>query len=573
MVTTSERKAAQQKQISEAITKYRGGELSQKEASTQVKRIYRGGGGGAAADPRKFEAAQLAEQKAKQLAEQKTKEEARKKATIEAASIAAQRTQQALRAQASQRQKTIIRTRTGKGVSVTTPGEESTYQRTATYHGQAIVPGTGGLTAQQYKRKLEAEFRKQEGTKPGERVRISTTQEILSGVTKEVKEEKTIMGPVQPTTYERQTYSMMNVPAPDRKGYTYDPRSGMYVKPTYGLGAGGTAIMDPPTIKEAEKIKAAEYAGSIAGITEMGKAGLKWYEETVVVPLSKTKGFKGYQKYVVEPLSEKIVQPTGKGVKAGLKLYEEKVVRQIRTAMPSLGETQVGQIAQAKRIIESKAPEEVIRIGLPGQVRAVPAGKFQDRGLIGFGKEVYLGEVEKAWTDVSKTAGVKKPGYVGKAARITSEFGAYAVPGYFGAEIGAEATEAALGGRFGGPSSVVEFVKERPIEVAIAGTLGVAGGIKFFGKTAKQARKIKKYGKYLDEPTERVVALETRITKEVVKPKIVKPKIKYSMIDGSRTKKGDKKRNRKNIQRNCRDRTKGSIQRSNKIWRRHNKSN
>jgi len=63
--TTSNSALARQKQQSEAIERWKRGEISKEEASKLVKKIQRGGGSGAAADPRKWQLAQEAIKKFK----------------------------------------------------------------------------------------------------------------------------------------------------------------------------------------------------------------------------------------------------------------------------------------------------------------------------------------------------------------------------------------------------------------------------------------------------------------------------------------------------------------------------
>ena len=287
----------------------------------------------------------------------------------------------------------------------------------------------------------------------------------------------------------------------DRTGQTYGFKTGLYTAPTYGDSAQGTLSYFAPTISEKTKIEEANYFGTLGGITELGKKGLSSYEQNVVVPISKSGAFKWYEQNVVIPTSEYFVQPGTSLLKKGIEKYEEKVVIPFRKFMPTLGETPIGQIAgqitEAKRVIESKAPEETIRIGLPGQIREVKAGDYQGTGLFDFGKKVYLGEVETAFTSIGTKAGFEKPEYFGKGAKIVSEFGLYMVPGYFGLEYGAGLFESFTGGKFGGPSSTWEYVKSKPMETAIIGVLGISSIVKPFTTAAKEARALKKYGSYI----------------------------------------------------------------------------
>jgi len=83
-------------------------------------------------------------------------------------------------AQKQRETETVIRSSSSAGgVRITTPGAGSTYQRTSTYHGNIVVPGTGGLTANQYRRLRESEARKKFNIKPGDRVGYRSEQRIV----------------------------------------------------------------------------------------------------------------------------------------------------------------------------------------------------------------------------------------------------------------------------------------------------------------------------------------------------------------------------------------------------------
>lgn len=66
--SASDRRRAQQRQQSEAIERWKRGEITKEQASAIVKRVRRGGGSGAAADPEMFAAAQKAQQRAAEAA-------------------------------------------------------------------------------------------------------------------------------------------------------------------------------------------------------------------------------------------------------------------------------------------------------------------------------------------------------------------------------------------------------------------------------------------------------------------------------------------------------------------------
>ena len=73
----------------------------------------------------------------------------------------------------------------------------------------------------------------------------------------------------------------------------YDPRTGMYLEPTYGIGVGGTAIMTPPTPEEQFEIEEAQRRGSYEEVLEkpilipVGEkvAEMEIWEKEVKVPI------------------------------------------------------------------------------------------------------------------------------------------------------------------------------------------------------------------------------------------------------------------------------------------------
>jgi len=242
----------------------------------------------------------------------------------------------------------------------------------------------------------------------------------------------------------------------------------------------------------------------------------KTYEEKVVIPLSKTK--------FSDIARENVVKPTV----GAFEFYREEVVGGLRTALPSLGDTPIGQIAEAKRIIESKQPGETVQIGLPGQVRSIDVGTYQDKGLIGFGQEIFLGEVETAFTDIARKADFDKGGVItaeqfGAGVRFGTAAGFIAIPGFFESLTAAKLTEAGLGGTFGGAKSAKEFVIQNPLEVGFAAAAGVAT----IGRGIK-ARKLAKLRDLTKTPLGKTLSLEQDITKEVVSPKIFKPRVEVS---------------------------------------------
>ena len=327
----------------------------------------------------------------------------------------------------------------------------------------------------------------------------------------------------------------------DRTGQVYNSKTGMYQKEAYTPGAGGTAIMLSPTYEESKAIEQAKYQGSFERIKDKEVTGLKIYEEKVVKPVGESFLFKQYKEKVVDRVSKYVTKPSTNILVSGIKKYEEVVVKPLRRAIPSLGDTPLGRLAEAKRRIDKMQPGQTVPIGLPGQVRQVEVSKLQKMGLFEFGKEVVTGEVEKSSTRIAKYRGIENPEQFGKAAKLTSEFGVYAVPGYFATEVGVGVGEAVTGGKFGGSKNVIEYAKKHPVELAVAVTLGVASGVKFLKGTSKEAR----FLKYLEQPEAKVVKIESKLYKGEVKTDIIKPKIRYEetpkfkMLDLFKKKKGE----------------------------------
>lgn len=462
------------------------------------KSSRRSGGGMSIAQPgsseyKTFEAARVkaafeAKEKAKKIAEKK--KVAQEKARVVAKKLAATRTQQALR------EKTQLEQMRQAGQErITKQRERAEVEQRRIRQERVDILREGGqkrvqeFTQKETGRKVEHTITSIKGRRIFEVKDLETGKTTIKtyappkGGGRVIQTGGIILnGDIEPTPEEGIITASKDIffkDKPDRTNQVYDPKTGMYVASAYGLGAGGTALYSAPTMEESIKIKEAEYKGSFTGLVETGKKELKWYEEKVVIPISESKYFKTYKEKVVAPLSEKVIQPTKKVIIKGLDLYKEKVVVPIRKTIPSLGETQVGKIAEAKRYIQRVSPETEITIGLPGQRRKVKAGEYKDMGLFEFSKKVYLGEVETAFTDIAKKSKLEKPEYYGKGARLTSEFGAYVLPGYFVGEVGIQAGEAALGGKFGGEKSTLEFVKKKPIEVALVGGLGVLKAVRY----------------------------------------------------------------------------------------------
>jgi len=236
----------------------------------------------------------------------------------------------------------------------------------------------------------------------------------------------------------------------------------------------------------------------------------KAYRENIVVPLSEITPIQSYKENVVIPLSE--ITP--------IQSYKENVVVPLREAIPSLGYTPIGQIAEAKRIIESKQPGEKVRLGLPGQQEFVDVGEYQKGGLVQFGKDVFFGEVEKTFTDIAKSdipTITKTKGYeqraeiFGKGVSLGSELLSYTIPGVFTGEVITKGAEAQFGkGAFGGPESAVEYIYKNPLEVAAAGLVGGSSIVRKIskGKEIKQAKLYQEYSGYLNKPQSKIVDIE-----------------------------------------------------------------
>jgi len=329
---------------------------------------------------------------------------------------------------------------------------------------------------------------------------------------------------------------------------------------------------------------------SFGGKIVAGEVGLaskdiaKTFEKEVVIPLSESKVFRAVEKEFITPISEFGVQPIISGVESGVGAFREKVVVPLRETLPSLGDTPIGQIAEAKRIIDRQLKEfsslteavlqeglsqedfslklsqfkagggtvtevkegdtttfqlgggPTVRLGLPGQIRDVPISKFQGEGLIGFGKEIFLGEVEQSFTDILKSdiPGIeKKAGFEkraefgGKAVRVGTELLGFTLPGAFVGEVAAKGLEAQVGkGAFGGPESFFDFAVENPLEVGLAIGVGSRGIVK-----AIKAGRVKKLQEFVSIPERKALILETRIAKETSKLKITKPRLEISKVD------------------------------------------
>ncbi len=360
--------------------------------------------------------------------------------------------------------------------------------------------------------------------RPG--VDIGTFRKTGRSVKKEVS--KGFIGPLQMGVTRKGAVPTFEVEEPLRKGQIYSPELKGFLGLSEPSGQ-ATGIISPPTLKEQTDIDAAIYAGSFQRLKDESKKALELYKKKVVVPLSESKAFKKYGEKVVKPVGKKVVKPFTKGVMSGIETYKQKVVVPLRKAFPTLGDTPIAQIATAKRMIESKSPDALILVGLPGNIRTVRAGDYQGIGIVAFSKKVYGGEVEKSFTSLSSSLGASKgtSEKIGKGASLVSEFGAYAIPGYFEAEIGAEIGEAALGGKFGGPKNIVEFAKEKPVELALLGALGAVKGVKFIRSTSPEV----KYAKLLETPKKKVVVLETEFETKLLKQDIIKPKLKLAIID------------------------------------------
>ncbi len=290
-------------------------------------------------------------------------------------------------------------------------------------------------------------------------------------------------------------------PAVDRTGQTFVKELGGFVT-TGPQVQQGTVTVDPLTEAEQRRIQQAEYRGSVEQLKDIGLAGLKAYEGFAVEPLSKTKS----------------IQKLGSILKAVSQEVGDEV-ENISVETPILRD-----VVEAKRIVDRLPPEEKITIGYGGNRRRVEAGTLQNMGLIEFSKSVVSGEVETFVTRAAKSyeqlavrplqktlPGLKETGVakafgteksvaegIGKGAALTSEIAPYFLPGVFTAETIARAGEAAIGGRFGGPTNLIEFTIENPIEVGIVGVAGVAKGVKFL--KAADAQRVLKQGKLYTDP-------------------------------------------------------------------------
>ncbi len=222
----------------------------------------------------------------------------------------------------------------------------------------------------------------------------------LPGETRPTTTPSMIIGPVKSGDNLVTTTPSMIYPSIE----AYSQDIGAYTSPVYGSGYGGTSYLRQPTYEESLAITKAE------DFTVTGSAvkGIKWYGKNVVEPLSGSSGFKWYEKNIVEPTSKNIVEPFKENVFAptsgligsGIEKFKDKVVVPLRETFPSLGDTPVGQIAQAVRIIKAAEPDTTFRIGLPGQVRDVPASQLQGSMFRPTVLNIYSGEVATAFTSI-----------------------------------------------------------------------------------------------------------------------------------------------------------------------------
>lgn len=332
---------------------------------------------------------------------------------------------------------------------------------------------------------------------------------------------------------------------------------------------GGTATYRPTTKDEKISFEEAQYKGSPAGVFNVAKEGVGWYQEKVVEPIAYTKMpggghlagtyskenfanlVKGYQQEIVEPiagstlfgkyeekvvapLSKNIISPTITGVTKGKDWYQEEVVRKVskegvpvgtkhspaRWAYKSLtgrdttaplgydrergmANNPIAAIAGAKQeidILAQRDPDTEITLGIGRTQRTARAGDYSDMGIIEFSKEIYDEQAEAAFKVATKDFGGSERlgGAVGKTAKAVSKYSPYLLPGYYEGKIGAEMTEAQIGGGvLGGPSSAVEFIKERPVEVAVAAAIVAVPIITAGAKTLSKTNAAK-FGKYLN---------------------------------------------------------------------------
>lgn len=110
-------------------------------------------------------------------------------------------------------------------------------------------------------KRIAAEIKRIAEAKRQAEIRATQTQQALREKTLESQRQ------LEPTreTFEEEQQRRIYTKEVDRTGQIYDSRTGMYVKAPYGVGAGGTAIMTPPTEKERIKIKTVQEKGDLYG--------------------------------------------------------------------------------------------------------------------------------------------------------------------------------------------------------------------------------------------------------------------------------------------------------------------
>lgn len=236
--------------------------------------------------------------------------------------------------------------------------------------------------------------------------------------------------------------------------------------------------------------------------------GLEFHQKQIAA-LAGKKPFGKFVEGVGVPVAIPVVKKGAKKSQEALDFYEKSVIKRLRRTFPSLGETQIGQIAKAKRIIDKKKPGEKVLIGLPGQRKYVDVAEFQKLGLVEFGKKVYRSEVEKTFTDIARKSGIKSPELVGKGVAFGSELSAYLIPGVYGGEVAARAAEAQLlKGKLGGSKSAIQFAKEHPFETGLAGVSGAAAVITRKSGAARTLERVSQ------KPVEKSIKLKAVLKRE-----------------------------------------------------------
>ncbi len=370
---------------------------------------------------------------------------------------------------------------------------------------------------------------------------------------------------------------VLETPTPDKNFMLYN---------TYGMGMGGTVSYRPTTMTEKYEMtqhpEFDTFGGALGYVGGKIKEGASVYQKHVVTPIAKSTAFRWTEDKIIKPLSKHVVMPTTATVKKGVKYYEETVVRPLSEKGISVGGKQIiaplgrdnpiADIAEAKRNIDEISrqygEDAMVNINIGGKTKTVPAKQYSKLGLIAFMQKVYGDAVQESWKQAAIDVGVseKSAGYVGSGAKLIQEFSPYLVPGYFSTKVGSEMAEAQFGsGTYGGPKDIIEYTKQHPVEVGFVAAGGLLKGVKYLKGVGKD--KIiydEKYKKFLlkhgDKKTIQLIEQTKKVQSRTYKETGLSGKIK---------KIGDRPTIKTLTKTNVRDKLRVEVEQSTGIWKGH----